>query len=253
MTNFTHMQLLTWNLQSGRAYQQWTTLKTRLLPDITFLQECCRPEENDQVLWQAVPRLRTSKNPWGSAVIVSRGTLRHIELQGFEGWVVGGQWLGALNGDKRPIYVFSVHAPTKTSDHPRGSYVAEVNAICESIRKLLPVDASLLLGGDFNFTLGQRAEGETLKKTKKSEIQALANIESLGVKSCWLTCHPGQPLAQTLSWSGNPKAAYHCDGLFAPPGWLENSLCEVFTAPWQKSDHKPMSAWVTPSSPIQNN
>ena len=240
------MRLFTWNLHTGGSYQQWKNLESRLSPDIAFLQECCRPEESDKVLWQPVPSLTASKNPWGSAVIVSRGTLRRVELQGFEGWVVGGQWLGALVEDKQPLYVFSVHSPTSTQNSPRGNYVAEVNGICEEIRKLLPKGSALILGGDFNFTLGQRVEGETLK-TKKNEMHALANIQSLGVQSCWLTCHPNQPLAQTLLWKKNPKAPYHIDGIFAPPSWLKDSLCEVLAAPWLKSDHRPMSAWVTPT------
>ena len=240
------MKLFTWNLQYGRAFQQWKNLESRLLPDLAFLQECCRPEESDKVLWQPVPSLRASKSPWGSAVIVSRGTLQLCELQGYEGWVVGGLWLGGLEGDAPPLYVFSVHAPTPTEDSPRGSYVAEVNAICKAIRNLLPSGAALLLGGDFNFTLGQRADGETMK-TKKSEIETLSNIESLGLKSCWLTCHPDHPLAQTYLSNKNLKAPYHLDGLFAPQSWLENSLCEVFTAPWLKSDHRPIAAWVQPT------
>ena len=34
--------------------------------------------------------------------------------------------------------------------------------------------------------------------------------------SCWQAANPGGPLAQTLRWSANREAPYHCDGIFVP-------------------------------------
>jgi endonuclease/exonuclease/phosphatase family metal-dependent hydrolase len=131
---------------------------------------------------------------------------------------------------------------------PRRQYVEEVDTICNAIRRILPENADLLLAGDFNFrSLGMRRAGESLKTTK-AESRVLANIESLGVKSCWLTIHPNEPLRQTLRWKRDVTKPYHCDGIFAPPKWIETSVCEVLTAPWLKSDHNPIAAWLSPRS-----
>lgn len=241
------MRVLTWNLHNGSASSLWPVLCSSLSVDIAFLQEAHRPEISERVLWEAVPLDIPLKKPWGSAVVVNRGALRRVVLKDYEGWVVGGEWVGSIDGTSRRVFAFSIHSPTSTNSWPRRQYVEEVDTICNAIRAILPEDADLILAGDFNFlSLGMRLEGE-MPKTTLAESRVLANIESLGVKSCWRTLHPNEPLRQTLRWNGDVTKSYHCDGIFAPSKWIENSICEVLTAPWLKSDHNPVAAWLVPS------
>src|SRR2546427_4512905 len=63
--------------------------------------------------------------------------------------------------------------------------------------------------------------------------------------SCWQAANPDRPLAQTLRWTGNPSAPYHCDGIFVPRSWLPLLIsCRVVRGSrWkQLSDHNPVVA-----------
>jgi len=64
---------------------------------------------------------------------------------------------------------------------------------------------------------------------------------------CWQERHPGEPLAQTLRWTGNRATPYHCDGLFIPRAWRARLTgAEVIQGPeWERlSDHNPVLAVV---------
>ena len=67
----------------------------------------------------------------------------------------------------------------------------------------------------------------------------------LDLMACWQAMHPRSPLAQTLRWTGNRSAPYHCDGIFAPRSWRPRlQRCEVIAgANWNRlSDHNPVLA-----------
>jgi endonuclease/exonuclease/phosphatase family metal-dependent hydrolase len=109
----------------------------------------------------------------------------------------------------------------------------------------LRTDADLVLGGDFNVAVGHRQPGETLRVShgERTILDRLAG--EFGLISCWQAAHPGRRLAQTLRWSGDRLAPYHCDGIFAPAAWgARLASCRVVTgARWARlSDHNPVVA-----------
>lgn len=238
------MRLVTWNLRSGAGQPLWPSLQAELQPDIGFLQESDSAPDGANVLWRKVPEA-----PWGSAVVTSLGPIRPIALPGYEGWVVGGDVM--LSG--RGLSVFSVHAPSNTKSVARQPYVIEVIRILELIRIAVPQENDVVIGGDFNFTLGERHPSES-QRTSDSDRLALQAIASAGLISCWTAAHPGEPLAQTLRWAGDPSPGkatpYHCDGLLVPVTWSPWLTCAVHADErFMVSDHNPVSASI--SFPIE--
>lgn len=236
------MRLVTWNLEFDKAAAVWPSLQSALGADIVLLQETRRPDWRGALAWEKV-----AGQDWGSAVLTTKGTICSLPIEGFEGWVTGGELIDTgWNVADRPLFVFSIHAPTRT---PRRPYEEEVISMLGKIEQQLPSDVDLILGGDFNFTLGERKESESRKTTPK-ERKALAHIARFGLVSCWTTTHPQRPLAQTLRWSKDPtpdrSTPYHCDGIFAPQSWCSQVFCEVLTsACFEISDHYPVAAWIS--------
>lgn len=234
------MRLVTWNLRNGAGRPLWPSLQAELQADIGFLQESDAAPDGANVLYRKVPEA-----PWGSAVVTSLGPIRPIELPGYEGWVVGGDV--ELSG--RGLSVFSVHAPSSTKSVPREPYATEVVRIIELIRGAVRPENDLIIGGDFNFTLGERHPSEPLRTTSSDRL-GLKAIDSAGLISCWTAAHPGMPLAQTLRWSGDRShgkdTPYHCDGLLVPASWSRRLTCTIHTEDcFQASDHNPVSATVS--------
>ncbi|MBD3375032.1 hypothetical protein GF406_08365 [candidate division KSB1 bacterium] len=239
------MRIVTWNQKQDSGSSVWPLFFHTLKADIVLLQETLNPEWSGQVLWEKVPHAF-----WGSAILTSTGTIRPLKIPGYEGWVVGGEWLDSgLRQSGHPLYIFNIHAPTGNSNHPRRSFVKEVISILDIIERLIPGNANLILGGDFNFlSLGERKAGEPLATTR-SERQALNHLHSKGLVSCWSATHPGRPLEQTLRWAGDrhsDKATpFHCDGIFVPESWTPNMVCEILTSSiFEISDHYPVTAWI---------
>lgn len=234
------MRLVTWNLRNGIGRPLWPRLQAELQADIGFLQESNVAPDGANVLWRKVPEA-----PWGSAVVTSVGRIRPIELPGYEGWVVGGD----VEVSGRGLSVFSVHAPSSTKAVPREPYATEVVKILELIRSSVRPENDLLIGGDFNVTLGERHSSESLQTTSSDRL-ALKTIAAAGLISCWTAAHPGIPLAQTLRWSGDRSperaAPYHCDGILVPVSWSRCITCSIHTDDcYLVSDHNPVSATVS--------
>ncbi|MFM9059676.1 MAG: endonuclease/exonuclease/phosphatase family protein [Planctomycetaceae bacterium] len=233
------MRLVTWNLRNGVGRPLWPRLQAELQADIGFLQESDAAPNGANVIWRKVPEAS-----WGSAVVTSLGRIRSIELPGYEGWVVGGEV--ELSG--RGLSVFSVHAPSSTKVVPREPYATEVVKIVELIRDAVRPENDLIIGGDFNVTLGERHPSESLHTTSSDRL-ALKAIAAVGLISCWTAAHPGTPLAQTLRWSGDRSPGkgtpYHCDGLLVPASWSRRITCSIHTDDcFRVSDHNPVSAVV---------
>ena len=122
-----------------------------------------------------------------------------------------------------------------------------MNAILDRVARLRG-DADLMLGGDFNVAVGSRQPGEEIRMTRGEQ----AILDRLSVEfdllSCWQAANPGRPLAQTLRWSANRIAPYHCDGIFVPSTWgARLASCRVVTGSrWKHlSDHNPVVAEFT--------
>ena len=234
------MRLLSWNLRFGHGSRSWPPLAEALQADVIFLQEVAEPAlTRGKATWESVPG-----RSWGSAVVVSRGQVDQMPIPGYEGWVVGGAWSDASANELR--YIFSVHAPTSSEDAKRRSYVREVRSIVEAIHNAVPKNATVWIGGDFNFTsLGERLETESLK-TKPEERSALQYFKSVGLVPLWHALHPERPLPQTIRWSGDKALPYHCDGFLLPERMVDRAVCEVLEAPvlTKASDHSPVAAWI---------
>jgi endonuclease/exonuclease/phosphatase family metal-dependent hydrolase len=235
------VRIVTWNLRHGAGGATWPHLLAELQADIVLLQESTAAPDHTGAIWEKVPDGR-----WGSAIVTTHGDMRPIRIQGYEGWVVGAE----VDSEFGPLAVFSVHAPTSTATHPRDHYTDEVGTILSLIREAARPSVHLVVGGDFNFTLGERHAGEALK-TSARDRQALAAIEDVGLVSCWSASHPDKPLQQTLRWAGDYAAGkttpYHCDGILVPKAWSGWIQCEILTAePYMVSDHNPVSATLNP-------
>lgn len=153
------------------------------------------------------------------------------------------------------MFVFSLHSPSSSAIVKRLSYIKEVESIVSILETVVPVECDLILGGDFNFTIGERQEGE-FQSTQPSEREVIRMIEQLGSSSCWSKSHPNRPLALTLRWSSDQSShhstPFHCDGIFVPSDgifvpsrWKQRTTCEVFTSEcYRISDHNPVVAWI---------
>ncbi len=235
------MRIVTWNLRHGVGGATWPHLLAELQADIALLQEATTTPDHAEAIWEKVPNGR-----WGSAVVTTLGATRPIPIQGYEGWVVGAE----IDSEFGPLAVFSLHAPTKTAACPRNHYTDEVVAILGLIREAIRPGVHLVVGGDFNFTLGERHASEALQ-TSARDRRALAAIADAGLVSCWSASHPDQPLPQTLRWSKDmapgKTTPYHCDGILVPKYWSGCIQCETLTTePYMVSDHNPVSATLNP-------
>jgi len=231
------MRLLTWNGRAGAASQFWPTLVGRI--DLAFLQEVRPPDSVRPHLWDAVPGRQ-----WGSALVARKGRLVQVPLVGYEGWVVGGRVEGIrLARHDAPLFAFSVHVPSPSANRRRMSYFKESIAIVKKIRSSVPRGATVILAGDFNIAMAKRAPADPLFRTK-AEHRTLDLIEAAGFISLWPACNPGSVPHQTLRWTTNPAAPYHCDGFFVPPGLVAGASCKVLDGDEIRgaSDHNPVVA-----------
>ena len=234
------MRIATFNFRGGGGAgrpEHWPALQRRLRADVLLTQESRPPAaagRHRTALWDEAAR------GWGTGLYARTLAVKPLEVKGFRGWVTGGELAGARPGGN-PLRIFSVHCPAG-----KGGYVATVHRILDALQAL-PGGADLILGGDFNVAVGVRGDGESIQLSR-AERALLARVTGeLQLIPCWQTANPGQPLAQTLRWSGNRAAPYHCDGLFIPRAWQHRlESCQVFAAPeWTAlSDHNPVLAVV---------
>ncbi|HEX7120370.1 MAG TPA: endonuclease/exonuclease/phosphatase family protein [Longimicrobiales bacterium] len=261
------LRIVTFNFLAGGSRKRgchWSRVVEAFSPNVVLAQECRRPEDSpgeafragpdDALLWGAAGAGR-----WGSAVLVRSGRLLPIPVPDFDGWVVGGELAarrreagsadvaragaggaaGSPDGSTRPVRVFSIHCPAGKRGY--------VRTLHEILDRLVPLaaGADVVLGGDFNVAAGYRGPDEPIRMSR-GERELLDRITGeLGLIPCWQTANPGQTLAQTLRWTGNRAAPYHCDGIFVPASWRNRLVeCTVAEGPeWERlSDHNPVVA-----------
>ena len=229
----------------GAGRTHWGKVLAEHAPDIFLAQETCTPYEHlpesqyghlaDDVVWSAVADLA-----WGSAVYIKGQRPRQLELPDFHGYVVGAEV--DLPNEERPLRLFSVHAPK------RGSYQKAVHAILDMIQDFRD-RCDLVIGGDFNLTVGHRHPSETRSTTRKDLAIQTRLRDELRLINCWQTANPDQPLAQTLRWARNKVTPYHCDGIFVPESWESRLKSSTVLAgdDWETmSDHNPVVAEFEP-------
>jgi len=226
---------------SGKRCGHWSRLVRHLRADLVLAQECRPPESSPGERFRCAPHDAFAWQPagtrgWGSGLFARSASLVPIPIAGYDGWVVGGTIRNPVWSD-RPIAVFSVHGPVGE----RG-YIGTMHHILDRVAALRD-GADLVLGGDFNVAVGYRKPGEPVRFLR-GERELLDRLtHEFDMVSCWQAAHPNRPLAQTLRWMGNPRAPYHCDGIFVPSAWLPRlQSCRVVRGPrWKElSDHNPV-------------
>jgi endonuclease/exonuclease/phosphatase family metal-dependent hydrolase len=237
------LRIVAYNFLTGGSRTRadhWARLRSHLAPDVVLAQECRLPPDSraerlrsargETFVWTAATGRR-----WGSAIGLRGLSARPLAVRGFEGWVVGAE-IPESAWTPGPLRLFSIHCPVGE----RG-YIRTMHAILDRIAPFR-VDADLVLGGDFNVAVGHRQPGERLRMThgERTILDRLAG--EFDLLSCWQAANPGRRLAQTLRWSGDRQAPYHCDGIFAPSAWkVRLASCRVVTGSrWARlSDHTP--------------
>jgi endonuclease/exonuclease/phosphatase family metal-dependent hydrolase len=242
--------VVAYNFLSGGSSARaghWSRLRTRLAPDVVLAQECRAPEDSprerfraeaaDTLLWSQAATRR-----WGSAVLLRGRRATALTIPGFAGWVVGAEVTGPSGSAGRPLRLFSIHCPAGE----RG-YVRTLHRILDGMARL-GAGADLILGGDFNVVVGQRQPRERIPMSR-GEREILDRLAAeFDLVSCWQAANPGRPLAQTLRWSADRLAPYHCDGIFVPSSWMARLVaCRVVSGSrWARlSDHNPVVADFT--------
>ena len=241
------LRVVAYNFLSGGSAARgghWSRLRASLGADIVLAQECRPPAlapgrrfragAGDTILWAPAPDRR-----WGSAILLRGRPASPLRIPGFAGWVVGAEAPGPPWSGGRPLRIFSVHCPVGE----RG-YTRTLHTILDRVARLAR-GADLVLGGDFNVVVGHRQPGEAIPVSRRERELLDRLAGELGLVSAWQTAHPGRPLAQTLRWSANRDAPYHCDGIFVPAAWIPRvASCRVVTgARWRRlSDHNPVLA-----------
>jgi endonuclease/exonuclease/phosphatase family metal-dependent hydrolase len=244
---FLSLRVVAYNFLAGGGKKRtghWSRLVRDLKADLLLAQECRRPEESagerfrpgsdDALIW-----MRAGAPRWGSAVLARSARLSPIPIEGYEGWIVGGELESARWKGARPLRVFSLHCPAGERGY--------IKTLHEILDRLAPFThgADVILGGDFNVAAGYRlpAEKRTITPREKGILDRLS--EELGLVSCWQAANPGRPLAQTLRWTANRATPYHCDGIFVTRSWLPHltSSRVVRGSRWDRmSDHSPVLA-----------
>jgi hypothetical protein len=238
------VRIITYNLRfGGSGNAHWSKIFDDFDPDVFLVQESFEPiqhlpalihgDRHRDACWKSVAELN-----WGSAVYVKKGVTCLLELPDFHGHVVGIEVEGSAFpiSEGCPLRIFSVHAPD------RAGYQRTVNSILDMIEDNRG-EGDLVVGGDFNLTVGERPESEVLK-TSKADLTILARLrDEFGLVSAWQAANPSGQLPQTLRWAKDPLMPYHCDGIFIPQKWT-NRLhgCTVVSGlDWSKlSDHNPV-------------
>src|SRR5687768_5866466 len=181
----------------------------------------------DTFLWRPI-----AGRKWGSGILLRQRAAMEISIPGFEGWVVG-----AETEIIRKTSIISVHCPAGA-----GGYARTMHRLLDAIEPLA-ARGDLVIGGDFNVATGYRTADESVK-ISKAEVKLLDRLTGdFDLIPCWQAANPGLPLAQTLRWTANRAAPYHCDGIFIPRSWQAHlKSCNIVSGvSWdQLSDHNPV-------------
>ncbi len=236
------MKIAAYNLRAGGRRGDrvhWQRLLDTFDPDILLMQETLHPAEYlSPAFYRANARrihwFPAAGRKWGSAIFIHSGRLKPLPLPLHHGSVVaaevtGGDW-SRFTG--RPLRIASLHVPAP--------YKRPMNEILDFFATL-GSRHDLILGGDFNLAVGVRHASESIPSDPPWLLRRLRR--EFNLLSCWQAVHPNRDLAQTLRWTGNPAAPYHCDGVFVPAAWYRYlDDCQVIAGPaWDAlSDHNPV-------------
>jgi exonuclease III len=234
------LRIACFNMLAGGSAVHWSMLDAAAQADVLLVQETKDParlhsdledpEFNiSRATWAPVAHGR-----WGSAIYLRHNHVRPIELAGFSGWVTGGETTTSAWGG---MHIYSVHLPPD-----KGSYVRAANRLLDTLVPVLR-GTPVLLGGDFNLTVGVRQANET-RQNHRGELPLLQRLkEEFDLFPAWSAANAGQPLPQTLRWTRDQVTPYHCDGVFVPLALTRSvDTAQVLSgSPWlELSDYNPV-------------
>ncbi len=246
------MKIATYNMRNGGSVGHWSKILEATQADLLFVQETRNPAQFPLQLFEPLDLTHAvwsaaAHGRWGSAVFAKSNALKLVPVPGFEGLVVGGSLLlGSIEA-----FAFSVHMPPRkaTGSSSGGmqpgrvtEYVVAANHLLDELAPIV-AGAPLVLGGDWNLTIGHRHADEEMQN-RPGEVELMDRLgKEFGVVSSWPTFNAGLPLAQTLRWESDRVPAFHCDGVFVPATWAKAlRSAQVLTGEdWTKiSDHNPV-------------
>ena len=167
-------------MRQGGSAEHWSSILSETEPDVLFVQETKDPtalasdlvdtSPEDDIVWEPA-----SNGRWGSALLFKSARIKLIRILNFEGWVVGGE----VQTASHMLHAYSVHLPPI-----KNSYVKSANLLLDTLKPIVD-GATLMLGGDFNLTVGVRRPGEE-RDNRRGELELLERMEEeFGVKSAW--------------------------------------------------------------------
>ncbi|MFO1064945.1 MAG: hypothetical protein U0892_13860 [Pirellulales bacterium] len=135
---------------------------------------------------------------WVGGVQSTRLGVRRPEtdffVPGFIGWVVGAEIHDATwqPNQTDPLMVFSIHAPSRSESY----YAKQVNKLLDEIARIAN-GREIILGGDFNLTIGHSVASE--RPVSKQDM-AIQNdwLEEFGLINCWQFTNPDKPYCRRL-------------------------------------------------------
>ena len=139
------MKILCWNVDFKTDYRLNLEYITSHSFDVLLLQEA-RHQLAEELLnngfnVQSAPI--GGSRAWGSLIATRSYSITPIRLIGHEGWVS----IGLINVQNHQIYVASIHAKLKDI----GLYVVpHLQDIFTGLLAILPSNAHIIIGGDFN-------------------------------------------------------------------------------------------------------
>lgn len=241
------MKIASYNLRSGGKTVPTSHL-SRLLQDfeleIVCAQESFHPSKyfdaEEFATFRGCVHSHVPHGKWGSAILSRNYVLEPLALPELSGWVVAAKVPGMIiGGVAQPVIVASLHAPSP------GPYEPAVSAILNQLEKVWD-RTPLILAGDFNLTTALRHASEAPIRNTTGERKLLQRLRrEFGVVNAWQTCFPNQILPQTLRWTRNPSAAYHCDAIFLSHHFLPHLVSATVESDgdWATmSDHNPIIA-----------
>jgi endonuclease/exonuclease/phosphatase family metal-dependent hydrolase len=230
------MKVATYNLHfggSGKEKNHLDRLFSDSGADIAFVQEAFDPKSYpvsypiQEAVWHSVENMN-----WGSGIVTRNIPIEEFPLPVFNGWVIAGR----VFCEGQEILLVNVHNPSN-----KMTYLENLIAILDSIKEL-KYD-NIIIGGDFNISLGRRLPSEPLKSNSEDR-RGLALLEGMGLIQAWRLMNPGMPLAQTLRWSKDPALPFHIDCFFINKTLADRvTSCSVLLDPgWTgMSDHNPLA------------
>lgn len=239
------MKIVSYNLRYGGNTEKdnhWRKLIQDFAPDIVCAQESLHPSQylthEELSQFKGCVHSFVHHGKWGSAILSRNHHLEEIHLPAFQGWVVGARIPDVvINGTSQSVLIFSVHAPSP------GPYEPAVKKILDEIYKRWD-KSPIIIAGDFNITTAYRHASEPKGPNTRGEIEILERLRrEFGLLNAWQALHPNESLPQTLRWTKDAQAKYHCDGIFADHSYLPHLAAASVESSeeWSKlSDHNPI-------------